>query len=221
MQTIALGLWENENEMTLSNIVALFGAMVVLAAIPSFSVLIVVSRSITFGFASGLMTTIGIVLGDMIFIVLAIYGLSAISETMSNLLVLIKYLGGIYLVWLGIGLSRSRGLSIKIEEGKNDRDNSLLSSFLTGLLVTLGDQKAIFFYISFFPAFIDSNTITVLDTIAIISIAILTIGGIKVAYVYMADKAKLLLKDSMVIKTINLIAGTLMIAAGIFLIAKN
>ena len=62
MQTIALGLWENENEMTLSNIVALFGAMVVLAAIPSFSVLIVVSRSITFGFASGLMTAMGIVL---------------------------------------------------------------------------------------------------------------------------------------------------------------
>ena len=207
--------------MTLSNIVALFGAMVVLAAIPSFSVLIVVSRSITFGFASGLMTAMGIVLGDMIFIVLAIYGLSAISEMMSNLLILIKYLGGIYLVWLGIGLNRSRALSTKIEEGKSDRDNSLLSSFLTGLLVTLGDQKAIFFYISFFPAFIDSNTITVLDTIAIISIAILTIGGIKVAYVYMADKAKLLLKDFRVIKTINLVAGTLMIAAGIFLIAKN
>ena len=158
---------------------------------------------------------------DIIFIVLAIYGLSAISEMMSNLLILIKYLGGIYLVWLGIGLNRSRALSTKIEEGKSDRDNSLLSSFLTGLLVTLGDQKAIFFYISFFPAFIDSNTITVLDTIAIISIAILTIGGIKVAYVYMADKAKLLLKDFRVIKTINLVAGTLMIAAGIFLIAKN
>ena len=205
--------------MTLSNIVALFGAMVVLAVIPSFSVLIVVSRSIALGFTHGLMTAVGIVLGDIIFIFLAIYGLSAISK-MSNLLILIKYLGGIYLVWLGIGLSRSRVLST-IEEDISDRDTSLLSSFLTGLLITLGDGKAIFFYVSFLPAFIDLKTIDIFDTVALISIATVAVGGVKVGYAYMADKAKLLLRNFRVTKLINLIAGTLMIAAGIFLIAKN
>jgi threonine/homoserine/homoserine lactone efflux protein len=79
--------------MTFSSIVALFSAMVVLASIPSVSVLAVSTRSATYGFIHGVFTTIGIVLGDIIFIIIAIWGLSFLAETMGSLFVLIKYLG--------------------------------------------------------------------------------------------------------------------------------
>lgn len=204
--------------MTFSNITALFGAMVILAAIPSLSVFTVVARSIASGFIHGSMTAIGIVIGDIIFIILAIYGLSAIAETaMSNLLIVIKYCGGAYLIWLGIMLSRSQPRLIEIEEG----ETSYLSSFLSGLLITLGDQKAILFYISFFPAFINLKTVTAIDTMTIIAIASLAVGGVKLGYAYTADKARLLLKRSKTRKSVNLIAASVMIITGIYLIAKN
>ena len=70
------------SSMTVSNIVALFCAMIVLAAIPSVSVLAVSTRSATSGLIHGVFTVIGIVLGDIIFIIIAIWGLSFLAETM-------------------------------------------------------------------------------------------------------------------------------------------
>lgn len=57
-----------QSSMTLSTIGALFCAMTVLAAIPSISVLAVSTRSTAFGFIHGVFTTLGIVVGDIIFI---------------------------------------------------------------------------------------------------------------------------------------------------------
>lgn len=143
--------------MTFSSIAALFGAMIVLATIPSPSVFAVVARSIASGFTHGLVTVIGIVLGDFVFIILAIYGLSAIAETMGSLFVLVKYLGSVYLIWLGIQLWRSKSNIIEVEGIK---ESSWLSNFLSGLFITLGDQKAFLFYLGFFPAFVDLSNNT-------------------------------------------------------------
>jgi len=205
--------------MTLSNIVALFGAMFVLALIPSLSVFTVVARSITYGFTHGLMTAIGIVIGDIILIILAIYGLSAIAATtMSHLLLVIKYFGGAYLICLGILLCRLKPQPLEIE---NLQKSSHIASFLSGLSITLSDQKAILFYVSFFPAFVDLKSITISDVSTIVAIAIITVGGIKIGYAYMADRARRFFKNSRIRKVVNLIAASVMIAAGTLLIAKN
>ena len=90
--------------MTSSSIAAMFGAMLVLASVPDASAFAVVGRSMASGFAHGLVTTLGILISDFIFIALSVYGLSSIAEAMGSLFVLVKYLGAAYLVWLGIGL---------------------------------------------------------------------------------------------------------------------
>ena len=202
--------------MTFSSILALFSAMIVLASIPSISVLAVTTRAATSGFIHGVLTTIGIVLGDIIFIIIAIWGLSFLAETMGNLFVLIKYLGGAYLMLLGIGLCRSKSQDVATEEVI---ESSLLSSFMTGLLITLADQKAILFYFGFFPAFLDISKISYFDTGIIIAIAIVAVGGVKLGYAFMADRARLLI-NSKIRNRINIAAGCVMIALGVFLVTK-
>ncbi len=206
-----------QSNMTFSSIVALFSAMIVLASIPSISVLAVTTRAAASGFIHGVFTTIGIVLGDIIFIIIAIWGLSFLAETMGNLFVLIKYLGGAYLIWLGIRLCRSKSQEVETEEVVK---SSLLSSFMTGLLITLADQKAILFYFGFFPAFLDISKISYLDTGIIIAIATLAVGGVKLGYAFMADKARLLI-SSKFRKRINIAAGCVTIAVGVFLVTKS
>ena len=98
------------SSMTFTTIVALFSAMVVLASIPSVSVLTVSTRAATSGLIHGVFTTVGIVVGDIIFIIIAIWGLSRLAGTMGGLFVLVKYLGGAYLMVLGIGLSKTKFL---------------------------------------------------------------------------------------------------------------
>lgn len=205
-----------QSSMTFSSMAALFGAMIVLAAIPSISVLAVSTRAATFGFIYGVFTTIGIVVGDIIFIIIAIWGLSLLAETMGNLLILIKYLGGVYLMLLGVGLCRSKVKDMKMDEVT---ESSWLSSFLTGLLITLGDQKATLFYLGFFPAFLDISKISYVDTIVIIAITVVTVGGVKLGYALMADRARLLI-SSKLRKRINIAAGCVMVAVGVFLVTK-
>jgi len=205
-----------QSSLTLSSIVALFCAMVVLAAIPSVSVLAVSTRAATFGFIHGVFTTIGIVVGDIVFIIIAIWGLLLLSQTMGSLFVVIKYLGGTYLILLGIGLFRSKGKSLETEEVIK---SSLMSSFLTGLLITLGDQKATLFYLGFFPAFLDLSKISYGDTLIILAITTVSVGGVKLGYALMADKARSLLSSN-IKKGMNLAAGSVTIAVGIFILIK-
>ncbi|HEY9748299.1 MAG TPA: LysE family translocator [Allocoleopsis sp.] len=205
-----------QSSMTLSSMTALFIAMVVLAAIPSVSVLTVSTRAATSGLMHGVFTTLGIVVGDIVFIIIAIWGLSFLVETMGSLFILIKYLGGAYLIWLGIGLCRSKSQNMETEAV---RESSLLSSFLAGLSITLADQKVTLFYLGFFPAFLDLSTISYLDTSIIILIAIAAVGGVKLVYAFMADRARFFV-GSKLRKGINLLAGCVMIAVGVFLLTK-
>lgn len=207
-----------ESSLTFGSLTALFGAMTVLAFIPSVSVLVVSARSAACGFIHGVFTTLGIVVGDIVFIILAIYGLSVLAELMGSRFSLVKYLGGAYLIWLGITLWSSKSDTEKI---KNNIEPSLLSSFLAGLLITLGDQKAILFYLGFFPAFIDLSSVTLADTSIIILIATLAVGGAKLVYAFLADRANLLLASSGATRIINIVAGTVIIGVGVFLVLNS
>ena len=93
--------------MSIIDSISLFAIMVTLAIIPSTSVALVVTRSATLGVGNGIAVALGIVLGDLIFILLAILGLSVIAETMGGFFLVIKYLGGAYLLWLGFVLLTS------------------------------------------------------------------------------------------------------------------
>jgi threonine/homoserine/homoserine lactone efflux protein len=206
-----------DTSLTLNNIAALTGIMFVGALIPGISVLAVSSRAVAFGFSHGVLTTMGIVVGDIIFILIAILGLSVLAETMGSFFVLVKYLGGAYLVWLGITLWRSKS---KAAEAKKNLESSLLSSFLTGLFITLGDQKAIFFYLGFFPAFIELSSLTFIDAGIIILVATLAIVSTKLGYALLAIKSSQLFKSAIADKRINMIAGTVIIGLGVFLVVR-
>jgi len=204
-----------QTSLTYNSIAALFGVMAVAAFIPSASTVAVSARSAAYGFAHGVFATIGIVLGDIVFIMLVIYGLSVLALWMGSHFVFIKYLGGAYLIWLGIMLWRSPS---RTEGVDGSSESSLLTSFLTGLFITLGDQKAILFYFGFLPAFIDLSAITIFDTGVIILVAIIAICVPKLSYAFMADRASMLLKTSKAIKALNIVAGSVMIGVGILLI---
>jgi threonine/homoserine/homoserine lactone efflux protein len=189
----------------------------VLAIVPSVSVLAVTARAASFGFSHGLFTALGIVVADIFFILLAVYGLAMVASLMGERFRLVQYLGAAYLIWLGISLWRADARARKAERVPR---SSWLSSFLAGVLITLGDQKAILFYLGFLPAFIDLSTMTPADTLIIILIAIVGVGGAKLVYAFLADRASLLFGDSRSLRAINIVAACVMIAVGIALLLK-
>lgn len=198
---------------------ALFGIMLVLAAMPSASVALVVTRSATLGVTNGLAVSAGIVLGDLVFITLAVFGLSMVAETMGSLFVIIKVLGGMYLLWLGFSLLTVKG-SGNITTSKNNSKSSLLTSFIAGFLLTLGDVKAILFYASLFPVFIDLSAVDVPEILTIVLITIFSVGGVKALYAIFSNKVASYTRDTKIEAVTRKTAGSLMIGAGGYLIVK-
>ena len=205
-----------QSTLSFGSILALFGAMVVLAALPSVSVLAVSTRSASAGFLHGALTAAGIVLGDLIFIAIALWGLSFLTETLGGFSIWIKYLGGAYLIFLGVSLWRAQAGSLRASEAP---ESSLLSSFLAGLSITLADQKATLFYLGFFPAFLDLSRISYADTAIIAAVTICAVGGVKLIYAFLADRARSLISPT-ASQTLNRLAGLILIAVGAFLIFK-
>ncbi|MDP1543941.1 MAG: LysE family translocator [Polycyclovorans sp.] len=176
-------------DITLSfgGIAALFTAMAVLATVPSTSVLIVTTRAATQGFMHGAWVSAGVVLGDLFFIVLAIAGLAMLIEWLGPFFVAIKIAGALYLVWLGQALwRRSHGM---VSTGAEVAPASVFGSFFSGLALTLGDQKAVLFYLGFLPAFVNLGALTVPDTAIVMAAAAVAVGGVKLAYAAVAARS--------------------------------
>lgn len=195
---------------------ALFGAMTVMALVPSISVATVSARAAAYGFRHGATVTFGIVLGDIVFILFAIFGLRALADKLHSVFVLIQYVGSLYLIWLGFKLWQSRSTQ---SVGVAPVEESLRTSFLAGLLITLADQKAIFFYLGFFPAFIDLATLSYTDAGLVIIIAAVAVGGAKLGYAYAAHKSRALAISSAG-TVIQALASCVMVAAGVLLAIK-
>ncbi len=204
--------------LTLYSSGALFTSMLLLALIPSMSVLIVSTRTATSGVRHGLATAGGIVVGDLVYIVIALFGLTLLSGWMANYGYLIRYVGGAYLIYLGINLLRATSPHAQPEQV--NATTSIYNSFLSGLFLTLADQKVILFYLGFFPAFINLSTITLLDTSLVMLIAIFAVGGAKVFYVILIDRTRSLLTSPKHIYLYKL-GGAILITIGCLLLLAH
>lgn len=205
--------------MSIVDVISLFVIMVTLALIPSTSVALVVTRSVTNGISNGIAVSLGIVLGDIAFILLVILGLSVVAETMGWLFLTIKYVGATYLIWLGYTLLVSTSRTA-ITVSRTKEKGNLIASFLAGFFLTLGDIKAIFFYVSLFPTFVNLETLKLADVLIIMLVTILTVGGVKVFYAFSARKVISMSKGFKLENNAKKAAGSFMIGAGSYLIVK-
>ena len=199
---------------------ALLGIMIALAAMPSASVALVVTRAATLGVHQGVAVAAGIVLGDLFFVTLVILGLSVLAEVLGNVFLTIRYLGAIYLIWFGFSLLASKHTSGLMTNGPVRKGN-FTTGFLAGLALTLGDIKAIFFYLSLFPMFIDLAALQPTDVFVITAVTVLAVGGVKVVYAFSAAKIAALSKGLPFEPAIRITAGGAMIGAGSYIIAKS
>lgn len=203
--------------MSLLNIFAFSLAMFLLAITPGPGVFATISRALSSGFLNASFVVMGIVIGDIIFLLLAIFGLSAIASILGDFFILVKYLGGIYLLFLGYKILTSKEKETNL---KGIHELSWKKNFLTGLIITLSNPKVILFYLGFLPTFINLQTLTAIDIFIISTVVTIVLGGVMLAYAYSASSAKNLFKSKSSKRKMNIAAGSVMISAGAVLIIK-
>ena len=196
--------------MSFLQALTLFAVMVSLAALPSSSVALVVARSAIAGVSNGIAASIGIVLGDLLFVLLAIFGLTAVAELMGGFFTILKIAGGLYLIWLGLALLKAKGEQLSLQEtGQGKR--GLLVSLSAGFFLTLGDIKAIIFYTSLFPFFIDLSSASAFDYGLVVAITVVSVGSVKVLYAAFASKVASYMQQKKIGTAPQKVAGGLMV----------
>jgi threonine/homoserine/homoserine lactone efflux protein len=161
---------------------------------------------------------LGIMVGDMLFLLLAISGLAAVAELLGNFFLIVRYCGALYLIWLGY-CAWTR--EIDLRSPKSKKATSPKSCLLSGLFVTLGNPKAMLFYLSFLPAFLDPTRLSSSDVLITMSAVIFTLAAVLLAYSYAANRFRVLFHSGKALKRINRCAGTAMISAGVAIAAKE
>ncbi len=203
--------------MTAVEFVSLFSIIAVLAAMPSASVLLVVTRTAMLGVIDGVAVAAGIVVGDLVLVCISLAGLAAIAHVVGDLFGLIRILCGVYLVWYGYKLLRADRARHLV---RTDGPTSAWHGFIAGLTLTLGDVKAVVFYASLFPAFVDVQNLARVD-VGLIGIATLaTVGLVKLGYVYLAHRIKSRLQSGHHLRNAERLAGGLLVGTGVYIVAK-
>jgi threonine/homoserine/homoserine lactone efflux protein len=126
-------------------------ASLVLIATPGQDMILVMSRSVVQGPRAGLVTAAGVSVGLVGHTVLATVGLGAILRASEVLFVALKLVGAAYLVYLAIGLLRTRQAELAVG-GTTAR--SAMRLFVDGALSNLANPKIAVFYFAFLPQFV-------------------------------------------------------------------
>jgi len=204
--------------MTIWSSLALIGAMFLLAVSPGPGVFATISRAIASGFVNASLLVVGIVVGDIIFLLLAIYGLNLVAQVLGDFFILVKYIGGTYLIYLGYKIWRSK---VSPHEIVGNNELSWKTNFFSGLLITLANPKVIIFYLGFLPAFMNLEILTTTDIVVAVIIVSITLASVLLSYAYMATRTRKLLKSQSAMDKLNKTSGGVMIVAGSLLILKN
>jgi threonine/homoserine/homoserine lactone efflux protein len=114
--------------------------------------LMVLGMGMSRGRKQGMVFGLGCALGCLSHTVLATLGVSALIAASPTAFTALKVLGGLYLIWLGIGALRSRG-GARVD-GSGIPDESLLRLFGKGLFANAINPKVVLFFLSFLPQFV-------------------------------------------------------------------
>lgn len=142
--------------MTVQAFITLLVASAVFAATPGPGIVAIIGRSLGSGATSGVILGIGLILGDLCYLTLALLGLTWLERSLGDFFILVRLVGGAYLLWIGVQLWRAgdRPATTRIVRVRHP-----LREVITGLVISLSNPKVILFYLGFLPAFFDLSSL--------------------------------------------------------------
>jgi threonine/homoserine/homoserine lactone efflux protein len=203
--------------MSLEQLITFAIAMAVYVVTPGPGIMAVVARALADGMMATLPHSMGMIVGNMIYLLLAIFGLAWVAQQMGDAFFIVKLFGGLYLVYLGIKLWRKKE---EIGELQTQRSQNPVRTFFTGMMITASNPKAILFYLAVLPAVLDLNVMNLGTFLPVAVINVITLALIVGGYAFIAARVRQIFTNSTAMRRLNRGAGAIMISAGIGLTAS-
>jgi threonine/homoserine/homoserine lactone efflux protein len=200
--------------MTIEMSLAFVLAMSLFVASPGPGMMACVAESMRRGVRGSVPFISGMIIGDIVYLCFAVFGLVAFAQVFGKAFTVIRVIGGLYIIYLGIKLFFAedfKGSECKV---------SNRGSFFSGLFITLSNPKVIIFYCGFLPNFMDLSKLTAMDIFVVCMLVAFVISVVMGSYAFFASRTgRLLSKRSA--KILNKSAGTVLVGTGTLIALKR
>lgn len=189
-------------------------ATVVLLVIPGPTILTVISYSISHGSKARIPLILSVALGDTTALALSLLGLGVLLAESVFWFQLIKWVGGLYLLFLGVKLLFAGVKPSTVVESDNAVSSWQL--FTNTYLVTALNPKGIMFFVAFLPQFInpDADASAQLWGLSLTFVALAALNA--TLYAVFAGKARQVLASEKAQRRFNLSGGSILSMAGVW-----
>jgi threonine/homoserine/homoserine lactone efflux protein len=198
----------------------------IILAIPGPTILLVLSYSVSQGRSATMPLVAGVALGDSVAITLSLIGLGTLLATSALWFTVIKWMGGLYLIYLGIKLLRGAGKPLPVQSDESTGEAKIPVSspgklFANAFIVTALNPKSIVFFIALLPQFISpAHPVTPqLWILGVTFVVLATLGA--TSYALFATSLRRFLASPRAQKAYGLFAGSLLCAAGIWALSAR
>ncbi len=178
---------------------------------PGPGVMMTLTNSMRYGLRGTFGGILGIAFGALVVAAISATSIGVVLATSAIAFTVMKYIGAAYLFYLGIKLWRTPGFQFS---ETSSQKASFGKRFMEGLSLQLTNPKAIFFFLSVFPQFIDHT----MDYAMQFAMLVLTYSTLVVVihclYALTAQRAKAWLTSGKVARTVNKIGGATFIFFG-------
>lgn len=178
--------------------------------------------SMTLGMTIGIKRTLWMMAGELVgvglVVVLSMIGVATLLLQNPMLFTLLKWGGGLYLLYVGIEMWRSRGRLAIQNDATTDKHISAPSLIIQGFVTAIANPKGWAFFIALLPPFID-QTLPLIPQLSVLLVIILVLEFIcLILYAAGGQSLSHLLQKHSNVRLMNRIAGTLMIGVAVWLV---
>ncbi|WP_323035044.1 LysE family translocator [Pararhodobacter sp.] len=189
------------------------GGMAILWAIPGPVWVALIARALSGGMRGAWPLAVGVALGDLIWPLCAIFGLTWILSLYGGFLEGLRWVAA--LIFIGMGVMLLRKPAEAPSANRAMTRPGLWAGFVVGLAAVIGNPKAILFYMGMLPGFFDLTRVTAGDILAIIAVSAFVpmVGNLCLAL--FLDKSRKLLSSPTALHRLNQGAGGLLVLVGL------
>jgi len=203
--------------MSFATWIAFVIAGTLIAISPGSGAVLSMSHGLAYGVRKASATVLGLQLGLILVLVIAGAGVGSLLLASELAFTVVKVIGALYLIWLGIGQWRAKAHATQVSTAGMAAHPSFGRRVLTGFLTNATNPKGIIFMVAVLPSFI-APAAPVLPQLAILAVTMVTIDAtVMHGYAFLASSMQRFFRDERAVKAQNRFFGGVLIVVGALL----
>jgi homoserine/homoserine lactone efflux protein len=203
--------------MSFATWIAFVIAGTLIAVSPGSGAILSMSHGLAYGLKKASATVLGLQLGLLLVLTIAGAGVGSLLLASEVAFTVVKTVGALYLIWLGIAQMRTRAQASGMPVAGLEAHPSFGRRVLTGFLTNATNPKGIIFMVAVLPSFIAKDA-PVLPQLAILAVTMVTIdSSVMHGYAFLASRMQRWFRDARAVRLQNLFFGAVLVAVGLLL----